>query len=274
MLAFSHPVIATILIGIGMQQAGWMAHDYCHGRGDACRVIGTLFGGLYNGFSPRWWAHKHNTHHAFPNRLEIDSDIHNEPLLHLWFPKKGKDAWFRRYQHLYYPFVYAFLYFSWRMQSIQFVLASINWLERGLIILNYMWLAYLPWKVAVGAIILGGWLVAIVVTANHQTEDIMDTEDEYSYAEDQFKTTRGVVTSDPVSEYLFGGMQYQLEHHLFPIMPKYRYKKLRPIVKQWAEENNLPFKTSSIAGIMMLNYQTMKKYAQEFAPEASNKKTE
>ena len=41
--------------------------------------------------------HKHNFHHSFPNRLEIDGDIHNEPILHLFFPDKEKESWNRKY---------------------------------------------------------------------------------------------------------------------------------------------------------------------------------
>ena len=46
----------------------------------------------------------------------------------------------------------------------------------------------------------------------------------------------------PLQEFLFGGMQYQLEHHLFPIMPRYRYRSLAPIVRKWAKEQGLPYK--------------------------------
>ena len=74
------------------------------------------------------------------NRLGIDSDIHNEPFLHLWFPAKGSDVWYRKYQHLYYPIVYAFLYVSWRMQSLQFVAGTKNKVEMGLMALGYLWL--------------------------------------------------------------------------------------------------------------------------------------
>lgn len=271
-LAWSYPLIATLMIGIGMQQAGWMAHDYMHGRGTISWWIGNLYGGLVNGFSPSWWGHKHNTHHCFPNRLEHDSDIQNEPILHLWFPEKGKDAWFRKYQHYYYLFVYAFLYVSWRMQSIQFVMGSKNWFERALIVVNYAWLLCLPWKVAVGSILVGGWLVAVVVTANHQPEPILEANDNYNYCVDQFTTTRGVDVKSWFLGYIFGGMQYQLEHHMFPFMPKYYYPSIRPLMKKFAEENKIPFKVSGVMEIMKMNYDTMKRYAQDFDPAASPKK--
>lgn len=261
---FAH-LLATVLIGLGMQQAGWMAHDYCHGRGTASWVVGNIFACVINGFSPTWWSNKHNTHHCFPNRKEYDPDVHMEPILHLWFPTAEKDKWFRRHQHKYYLFAYSLLYVSWRMQSVQFVLGSKNWLERILLVVGYAWLACLPISVAISSILLGGWLVAIIVTANHQSEDMLEPDDHYNFCADQFKTTRGVHCSNWFSEFLFGGMQYQLEHHMFPTMPKYYYPAMRPLMKEFAGKHELPFKVSSVREILKLNYQVMKKHASEVA---------
>jgi len=270
MLSYSHPVIATVLIGMGMQQGGWIGHDYAHGRGKLSYLLGTVLGGLVNGFSLSWWGHKHNTHHVYPNRKEYDSDIHNEPILYLWINDEC-DGWHRRYQHYYYMFVYAFLYVSWRLQSIQFVMGSRDWVERTFIALNYIWLACLPWKVAVGSILFGGLAVAVVVTANHQTEEMIEPDDSYNFVIDQFRTTRGVYCKNWFSEYFFGGMQYQLEHHLFPVMPRYRYPALRELVRKFAVENGLQYHMNSIAEIFVLNYQQMEKIANGTATNSKRK---
>jgi fatty acid desaturase len=58
-------------------------------------------------------------------------------------------------------------------------------------------------------------------------------------------------------------MQYQLEHHLFPTMPRYNYPKVRPLVKAFAEENDQPFKVSSVLDILQLNYNVIKRYSEE-----------
>jgi len=255
-------LLATVMIGIAMQQAGWISHDYCHGRGLASKIIGLLLGTLINGMSPAWWSHKHNTHHCFPNRQDTDTDIHNEPILHLWFPPKEKDHTSRRFQHYYCYVAYSLLYVSWRMQSIQFVLGSRNVIERALLVLNYLWIAALPWKVAVGSMLLGGLLVGVIVTSSHQAEPILKEGDKYNYCVDTFTTTRGMHSDSWLMNYLWGGMQYQLEHHMFPIMPKYRYPKVRPLLKKFAEENDLPFKVSGLAEILRMNFEVMKRYSQ------------
>jgi fatty acid desaturase len=96
-IASNYPLIASFVIGIGMQQSGWLGHDYAHGRGSGCLYLNKFFSQLIIGLSTEWWSHKHNTHHCFPNRLEIDADIHNEPILHLWFPPEEKDVWYRKF---------------------------------------------------------------------------------------------------------------------------------------------------------------------------------
>jgi fatty acid desaturase len=101
------------------------------------------------------------------------------------------------------------------------------------------------------------------VTCNHQTEEIITKDASYCYVTDNFETTRGVRCDDIVTEYLFGGMQYQLEHHLFPTMPRYYYPKLRPILKAFSVEQKLPFKVSGVTEIMVMNYNVIKKYTGE-----------
>jgi len=243
-----------------MQQAGWIGHDYVHGRGKVSSILGNCVGSLFNGFSSRWWSEKHNRHHVHTNQLGVDDDIQNDPILHLWIPQPEKDHPLRMYQHLYYHFVYAFLYFSWRIQSFQWSWENGNRIELFMIALNYIWLLCLPLQVSIGSIFIGGFLVAEIVTATHQSEEILDGIS-YSFVDDQFKTTRDVDIDNHLVNYLWGGMQYQLEHHLFPTMPKYRYRALKPLVKEFAKKNGLEYKTSSLVEILEMNYQTIKRFA-------------
>ncbi|EPY30927.1 delta8 fatty acid desaturase-like protein [Strigomonas culicis] len=260
-LSTTYPVLATFLIGFGMQQSGWLAHDFTHGRGKVCRVLAIIFGGV-NGFSVDWWSNKHNHHHIFPNRKFYDSDIHNEPVIFLWVPKKSEDTPFRPYQHYYFLFAYSLLYVSWRLQSLRYALGSRSKLELAVIALNYSWLIFgLPWKVSLGSIIVGGFFVAVVVTANHQTEEMIDSDDKYNYIVDQYRSTRGVRCDDLFFEFFFGGMQYQLEHHLLPMVPRYRYPQARPLLKKFSEENGLPFHVNGIVEIAKLNFAVMKDVA-------------
>jgi len=250
---------------LAMQQAGWIGHDYIHARGSFAYWNAVIMQWI-NGFSREWWSHKHNTHHVFTNYIGIDADIENDPVFHLFFPDPKDDTIFRKMQHWYFVPVASVLYFSWRIQSIQANLASMDPKELIFIALNYIWMYTLGWKVALAATYFGGFLVAVIVTATHQSEEMIDMastqSSNYSFCEGQFATTRDARTSDFFTEWLWGGMQYQLEHHLFPTMPKYKYRAVAPLVKKFAEENGLSYRVDeSQSEIWLRNFRTLQMYA-------------
>jgi len=261
LISYEYPIIASILIGLSMQQAGWMGHDYVHGRGRVSCLLGRLIGGGFNGFSSTWWSNKHNTHHIHTNQMGVDEDIANDPILHLWIPAKDKEFFLRPYQHFYYHLVYSFLYVSWRIQSLQWSFTKGYWSEIFIISMNYIWLMYLPLFVSFFSILIGGWLVAEIVTATHQSEDILDGQS-FSFIEDQLRTTRDVELGNFFLNWLWGGMQFQVIHHLFPTMPKYRYSSMVPKVREFTKANGLEYRSSSTLEILKMNYDTMKKFAQ------------
>jgi len=280
-----YKLVAIILLGFAMQQAGWIGHDYTHGRGAGCKFVGYGISGLLNAFSRDWWSNKHNTHHVFTNYIGVDADIQNDPVFHLFFPEKDQDVFFRKMQHWYFVPVASMLYFSWRSQSLQCAWAKRNYLELALFAVNYFWMYQLGLVVALGSIYFAGGLVAIIVTATHQSEEMIEQDaldaardaghaevagttveaqpvpSSYSFCEGQFATTRDAATSDFFTEWLWGGMQYQLEHHLFPTMPKYYYSRLAPRVKAFAEANGLSYRVDSQMEILQRNFNTLKFYA-------------
>lgn len=262
-----HPILAILCIGVCMQQAGWIGHDYTHGRGGYCYYMAKLMSGLINGFSPSWWSNKHNTHHVYTNYLGIDTDIANDPMFHLFFPNADNDVKMRRLQHIYFYPAAAFLYVSWRIQSVQYAWAHRNYKELMMMSLSYIWLSFLPLSVTIFSILLGGGLVGVIVTATHQSEEMYTPEKQaggqYNFVRCQFNTTRDALCGDFISEYLWGGMQYQLEHHLFPTMPKYKYASLQPLIKQFAAKAGLEFRAENVSSILYRNYQTLKYYASD-----------
>lgn len=182
--------------------------------------------GWINGFDRSWWSDKHNTHHVLTNHVTLDPDIHNQPFLFLWAPPKSLDHHLRKYQHLYFLPLYSSLYASWRIQSFLFAWAKRDYKTIFLQLLpSYIWLLSLPLAVSIGSILVGGFLVAVVVTMSHESEEILFSR-ETGFAVNQFRCTRDIVCPDPITEFLFGGMQYQLEHHLFPTLPRYKYPQV------------------------------------------------
>lgn len=255
------PWLATLVLGFAGQQAGWLGHDYVHGRGPLCEFL-RPFAAVTNGHDAEWWSQKHNMHHIFTNQDGKDEDIMQEPFFFLRPPEiAGRgDTALRKYQHIYgYP-AYGVTFWYWRIDSLKTVWEAKDKKAMAMLGLNYLWMATLPWQVALGHVTLAGFLVGALVSATHQSEEIMDEQGEFMDV--QFRSTRDAEENNPFLRWMWGGMDTQLEHHLFPTMPRYKYHKLRPVLKSFAEANGLNFRISPSAKIIKDNWHTLKKVAE------------
>ena len=259
-VARSMPLLGVVLLALGSTGAGWVGHDYIHGRGGFCSAM-RGFAALMNGHSATWWSNKHNLHHACTNQVGVDEDIMSDPFLFLWPPDPSRDADHRSKQHLYALPVYSILFALWRYNSLRVVRANRLWREALPIALNYAWLALcLPPVVAVGHVFLAGLFTATIVTVTHQTEEMFH-EHQDDWVRQQIESTRDAVTSNPFSEWLWGGMQYQLEHHLFPTMPRYNYPRLVPVIKAFCEENDIEYRVDGEVEVIARNFRMLRDVA-------------
>ena len=118
-------------------------------------------------------------------------------------------------------------------------------------------LVFFPPTVFFPAVLLGGLISAMVVTSTHQSEEKF-TEYVPDHVTRQFLCTRSVVMSNPISAWVWGGMQYQIEHHLFPSMPRSKLPALKPIIEKFAKDNNVEggYRESGELEILHMNWQT------------------
>ena len=169
----------------------------------------------------------------------------------------------RKYQHIYgYPLL-SIMFWLWRFHSLG-AWRRKDKKELALMAINYTWLATcMPWQVAIGSVFLSGFIVASLVSATHQSEEIMEYGEGAEYVEGQFRSTRDADTVfGPLETWIWGGMDTQLEHHLFPTMPRYNYR-LRPILQAWAKANDINYRISPSTKIISDNFATLKRVAGE-----------
>ena len=123
-------------------------------------------------------------------------------------------------------------------------------------------LTVFPVSVWLPAILLSGLLSALIVTPTHQSEEMFDSY-QPDWVSAQFLSTRNAVTTNPFSEWIWGGMQYQLEHHLFPSMPRHRYPALRVKLIEFAKQNNIPggYRESNEFEILVMNWKLYRQVA-------------
>lgn len=266
--AKANPLVSIVLTALAMTNAGWIGHDYVHGVDkftDRMRFFVALGGGL----GPTWWSDKHNKHHALTNEIGVDEDIATDPFLYTWAPDPKYDSPLRKIQHLIFFIPFSFLFALWRFDTIKTLIAAVKKKRNGSrpelysLIAHYVALfTFFPLKVIVPAVFLSGLLSALIVTPTHQSEELFD-EYQPDFVTAQFTSTRNAVMTNPFSEWLWGGMQYQLEHHLFPAMPRSKYPKLRHILQKFATDNNVPggYRESGEFEIQKMNWDLYRKVA-------------
>ena len=217
----SVPLLSTSLLAISMTAAGWLGHDYIHGV-DSFADKFRNFAALAAGLSPTWWSDKHNKHHALTNEQGVDEDIATDPFLYCFVPDPSQDSPLRKIQHFIFWIPFSFLFALWRYDSLKVGIEAVE-LKRpnaknelySLLIHYGVLLTVFPIQVWLPAIFVSGLVSALIVTPTHQSEAMFpDYQPDWVTA--QFMSTRNAVTTNAFSEWIWGGMQYQLEHHLFP----------------------------------------------------------
>ncbi|CAI5449812.1 unnamed protein product [Caenorhabditis angaria] len=284
---------SACFLALAWQQFGWLTHEFCHQQPTKNRqlndIISLFFGNFLQGFSRDWWKDKHNTHHAATNVIDHDGDIDLAPLF-AFIPGdlcKYKASFekvllkFIPYQHLYFTAMLPTLRFSWTGQSVQWVFKENSmeyrvyrrnalW-EQITIVAHWSWVFYqlwllpsLPIRLAYFAIsqLGGGFLIAHVVTFNHNSVDKYPANSRIlnNFAALQILTTRNM-TPSPFIDWLWGGLNYQIEHHLFPTMPRCNLNRCMKYVKEFCAENNLPYLVNDYIDGYSLNLQQLKNVA-------------
>lgn len=281
---------SALTMALAWQQFGWLTHEFCHHQPSKNRKLndffGVFFGNVCQGFSRDWWKDKHNTHHAATNIIDHDGDIDLAPLIAFIpedlakykIPLEKFILKFIPYQHLYFTAMLPLIRPSWTSQSLIFAFAEGSseflvyrrnaFIEQAALLLHWAWvllqLYLLPsWTIAVGYFFisqfLGGFLIGHVVTFNHNSVDKYPANSRLlnNFAALQILTTRNM-TPSPFIDWLWGGLNYQIEHHLFPTMPRCNLSKSVRYVKEFCAENNLPYLVNDYFEGYALNLKQLK----------------
>jgi len=273
-----HWVLSAIFMGVFWQQAGWMSHEYAHHGVFWSRKWNNAFvylsSNLMQGFSVNWWKDRHNSHHAITNVLEDDPDVQNLPLF-VWDlkdiplvypnPERAKLKLAMRlipYQAYYWiPFT-PLLRIIWMLQSFVYakalkehespVLKKTYQFEYPLLLTHHalvltllaltmpsLYAAASWWLLANG---IGGCFIAIIVFTSHYACETYDPNDrcQLNFVDLQLYTTRNIKPG-PIMDWFAGGLNYQIEHHLFPQMPRNKLNAVSKLTRQWCAENNIPY---------------------------------
>jgi linoleoyl-CoA desaturase len=268
-------LLMTIVIGIGMAGVGMnVMHDGNHGSYSNISWINKFMGGsiyilagnVYN------WQVQHNVlHHTYTNIPGHDEDLDAGRVIR--FTKDAKWYSFHRFQQYYSVFLYGLLTFNWAIttdfkQMKSYLKRKLSYGEAKspkilwttLLITKTIyfsiWLV-LPmligitwWKVLVGFFVMhytAGLILSIVFQLAHVVKETtnpvpnIEGEIENTWAIHQLFTTTNFAPKNWIINWYTGGLNHQIEHHIFPNISHVHYGKISKIVKETAIECNLPY---------------------------------
>ena len=250
-------LLAALVIGIGLLQVGVLGHDAAHlavFQGVKTNwALGMLCWSVTLGISFWSWRDRHNRHHAHTNDIDDDPDIFSAGLIAFTLEQaqaqRGWRRWVTRRQAVVYPFLFPFVTIALRLDGWRFALTELRggrrWLELVLISLNLaLWaaaIALFGWHwlgIFIGSQLVGGLYQGLVVAPNHKGMPLWTKDVELSFLERQVLSSRNV-SPHPFWDFFFGGLNYQVEHHLFPNMPRVHLNRARDLVIQLCDECGL-----------------------------------
>ncbi|XP_023930584.1 fatty acid desaturase 2 isoform X1 [Lingula anatina] len=251
---------ASFFLLISQGQAGWTQHDYGHLSVFNSRKLNHLMhevviGGI-KAASSHWWNFRHFQHHVKPNVYVKDPDI-TLPYVFLlgdkmpsWWGEKKKGFMPYQFQHHYF-FLFgppALLPVYFHIENLYFLFKRKEWWD-----LFWMLTFFTRWFHLYGPY-LGGWgtlglyffvrfleshWFVWVTQMNHIPMDI-DKDQQRDWFSQQLAAACNVEPGY-FNDWFTGHLNYQIEHHLFPTMPRHNYHKVAPLVKSMCKKHQIPY---------------------------------
>ena len=210
--------------------------------------------------SREWWIDKHNEHHGHPNQLDVDPDV-DIPLLAFEKDQALGNTGFARFVVKHQA---ALIFPLSLLQAVSMLRSSIQYLvEKGakrpltealLMVAHYAVYVSVLFSVLepVQAVVfiavhrgLYGVFMVSVFAPNHKAMPMLKQDSQIDFLRRQVLTSRNV-RSHPVTDFWYGGLNYQIEHHLFPGMPRNKLREAQPIVREFCREHGIGYHETSV----------------------------
>ena len=268
-------------VGLGLfmtiifTRAVFISHDILHTQYFKSKKLSFklsyLFSAIIISNSSSWWDFKHNVnHHTWCNVPNKDEDILAFDGAFSLPQDKGDKSWLRASKYLVFWGAMFFMYPAFIAQSYSFAIKKGKWGEIALMLLHWpiVWgpvFYFLPFSNAITVfltlyVILSGWLAFGFIT-NHLGCEVFNQKDseDLSWMELQMRTSRSL-SGGAFIHWFYGGLNTQIEHHLFPKAPRFNLLKIQQMTKNFAKMHNIKyFETTPIEAYVQIN-DVLKKY--------------
>ncbi|MFI6492475.1 fatty acid desaturase family protein [Streptomyces sp. NPDC050564] len=241
-------------------RTAFIGHDAGHsqitGNKSVGRLIGLIHGNLLLGMSYSWWNDKHNRHHANPNHIDKDPDVVADVLVFTSEQAKDRSGfrrWLTRNQAwLFFPLtllegvalkIHGFQDLRRqppRERAVEALLLMAHVVAYATLLLTSMPLGKALAFAALHQALFGLHL-GMAFAPNHKGMEMPDPDGErWGHLRRQVLTSRNV-RGAVLTDWFLGGLNYQIEHHLFPSMPRPHLRLAQPLVRAHCQELGIPY---------------------------------
>ncbi|BCM94328.1 hypothetical protein IAD21_06235 [Abditibacteriota bacterium] len=258
-------LLNAAFLGFVSAQVAFLGHDAGHRQiartARANDLLGYFVANLVSGVSFTWWLDDHNRHHAHTNDIEEDPNL-DYPVLAFdnsqLENKRGIQRFIVKYQKFFFFPILSLSGINLKCGTVKFMYQNrfpTRAVEALLIAIHYV----LYFGLIVG--VLGWWAVPFIAVhqffygillggvfaPNHKGMPILEGEARRDFLRCQVLTSRNVY-AHPVTDFMYGGLNYQIEHHLFPSIPRNKMRQLQRIVKKFCKERSVSYYETSTLG--------------------------
>ena len=263
-----NPVLLGLFMTLIFTRAVFVSHDILHLQYFKDKKLSFKLSYIYSALilsnSSSWWDFKHNiNHHTWCNVVEKDEDI--RALDGAFTPNnKGNSPFIKKYKHIIFWGAQFFMYPAFIAQSYSFVLKRKLYGEFALMLLHWplIWgtiFYFLPFSSAITVfltlnITLSVWLSFGFIT-NHLGCEVFDLEEgkELSWMEMQMRGSRSL-SGGAFVHWFYGGLNTQIEHHLFPKAPRFNLLQIQKLTKMFAHKHKIKyFETTPVEAYVQIN---------------------
>jgi fatty acid desaturase len=253
-------LVAAAILGVVLTQIVFISHDAAHRQifrsHRANEIAALLMGTLIGGVSLAWWNNKHNKHHAAPNQIGKDPDI-VPSVVHFYPAENPPRSTVGRFLHArqgwwFFPLLLVeALSLHWqsvhalitnptlKRRRTELVLLIVRWVGYAVVLFVFLSpgfaAAFLIVQLAVMGVYLGSSFAA-----SHIGMPVLPPDSRVDFLRRQVLMSRNV-KGGRVASFAMGGLNYQIEHHLFPNMPRPSLRKVRPIVRQFCSDASITY---------------------------------
>jgi fatty acid desaturase len=260
-------LLLAAALAVVLTQFGFLGHDSAHRQIFASHRwnewMARVLSGLFTGLSYGWWLTKHNRHHANPNKEGADPDI--GPGAFAFTPavaqtRQGRAARLTRQQGYYFFPMLVLEGLALHVASIQTIMRRAPLKHRG-------------WEATFVIVRLGGYIAALLLVLppgkaaaffavqmalfglllggafapNHIGMPIVPANQKVDFLRRQVLMSRNI-RGGWLTNFALGGLNYQVEHHLFPSMPRPNLRRAQRIVRDFCAQNKVTYTETSLFG--------------------------